>query len=95
MVRDREAWYSSVHGVRGSQTRFSGRTTTNATKKIREKENNSWKLKSRIANIENTIISLEYKAEQHKKGGKSELKYKKSTATGQEIRYQEREKVAA
>lgn len=34
-------------------------------KKFREKEKNSWKLKSRITNIEDTIISLDYKVEQN------------------------------
>ena len=61
-------------------------------KKIREKEKKSWKLKSRIADIENTRISLEYKVEQNKKGGKSELKHKKSTVTDEEVHYQEKKK---
>ena len=61
-------------------------------KHILGKEKKSWKLKSRIADIENTRISLEYKVEQNKKGGKSELKHKKSTVTDEEVHYQEKKK---
>ena len=62
--------FFSPWGQRGSDMMQQLNHNKCYSKKNQREGKNSCELKSRTASIENTIISLEYKAEQNKKGGK-------------------------